>query len=62
MAKLSDEAKQKISVSRKKWLAENPDKHPWKRKDKKFSVPCQKVKDFLSAKRNSFCRRMAAII
>lgn len=43
--KLSDEHKKKISESRKKWLVENPDKHPWKFKKK--SVPCEFFKEKL---------------
>ena len=45
--KCTDEAKAKIGMARKKFLAENPDKHPWKDKNKFKSVPCLKVKEFL---------------
>lgn len=38
------ETKEKVSLARKKWLEENPDKHPWKSKDKFISVPCEKLK------------------
>lgn len=36
-----------ISEKRKAWLAANPDKHPWRRKNKFLSPPCEKVKNFL---------------
>lgn len=39
--------KEKISVARKKYLFENPDKHPWKKKDKFISEPCEKLKERL---------------
>lgn len=38
---------QKISAVRLKWLQENPDKHPWKSRDKFRSVPCEKLKEQL---------------
>ena len=40
-------AKEKISVARKKWLAENPEKHPWKFMDKYKSKPCETLKKVL---------------
>jgi very-short-patch-repair endonuclease len=46
--KHSDESRKLMSVKRKEWLAQNPDKHPWRNKDKFQSVPCQKVKEFLN--------------
>jgi DNA-binding transcriptional MerR regulator len=45
--KHTEESKRKISESRKKWLKENPDKHPWKSNNKFKSEPCEKVKEFL---------------
>ena len=41
------ESKAKMSKSRKDWLKNNPDKHPWKRHDKFKSKPCENVKTFL---------------
>jgi len=41
------ESRQKISDARKKFLKENPDKHPWRSKDKFQSKPCEKIKEFL---------------
>ena len=41
------EIRQKMSKSRKKFLCENPDKHPWKRPDKKKSAPCERFKTAL---------------
>lgn len=46
--------KKKISEGRKKYLAENPDKHPWKRSDKFKSVPCNFVKEILKSKNIKF--------
>lgn len=43
----SEEARILISEKRKKYLSENPDKHPWKRDRKKVSVPCENVKNYL---------------
>lgn len=45
--KHTEESKRKISEKRKKWLAENPDKHPWKSSNKFKSKPCEKAKEFL---------------
>lgn len=45
--KISAEEKQKLSIARKKFLKENPDKHPWRSKDKFKSEPCENVKKFL---------------
>lgn len=44
----SIETRKKVSNSRKKWLAENPDKHPWKRNSKFTSVPCENLKKILN--------------
>ena len=43
----TDETKKLQSEIRKKWLADNPDKHPWRSKDRFRSVPCQVLKDAL---------------
>lgn len=45
--KLSPESKLKISIARKKYLKENPDKHPWRKNSKFKSVPCEKFKEYL---------------
>jgi hypothetical protein len=44
----SDESKKKISKFRKKFLKENPDKHPWRSKDKFQSKPCEHLKQKLT--------------
>ena len=44
--KHTEETKRKISKIRKKWLADNPDKHPWRCSKKFKSKPCEKVKEF----------------
>jgi len=46
--KHTEETKRKLSEIRKKWLADNPDKHPWKCSKKFKSKPCEKVKEFLN--------------
>lgn len=43
----SEEVKKRISESRKRWLRENPEKHPWKKSDKFKSKPCETFKKFL---------------
>lgn len=45
--KCSEETKAKIGAKRRRWLSDNPDKHPWRSKDKFKSEPCEKVKEFL---------------
>ena len=45
--KHTEETKKHLSEVRKKWLKEHPESHPWKRKDKYKSVPCEKLKDIL---------------
>ena len=49
--KHSEETKKIISEKRKLFLQNNPNKHPWKRKDKHISIPCERVKEYLD-KRN----------
>lgn len=48
------ETRKKISDRRKKFLKENPDKHPWKKDTKKISEPCEKLKEYLRNKNISF--------
>lgn len=43
--KVSDETKKLISNIRRKWLIENPNRHPWRIKSK--SKPCEEFKKFL---------------
>lgn len=45
----TEESRRRISAGRKKWLAENPDRHPWKNHKKFHSVPCEIFKKELSA-------------
>jgi len=52
-------AKEQMSLKRKEWLKNNPDRHPWRNKDKHQSVPCQKVKDFLKSKNVLFVEEYA---
>ncbi len=46
--KVSEKTKSKISKSRKIWMLNNPEKHPWK--NKKKSIPCEIFKSFLLEK------------
>lgn len=52
--KYSPELREKMSLIKKKFYKENPDKHIWKRHDKFKSVPCEKVKQWLSSKNIQF--------
>lgn len=52
--KHTEETKRKLSQIRKKWLSENPDKHPWRSGNKFKSKPCEKVKEFLKNKNIQF--------
>lgn len=45
---MSDETKKNLSDIRKQYLKNNPDKHPWKKKNKHTSIPCLNVKNFLN--------------
>lgn len=45
---MSVESRKKISESRKKYLHNNPNQHPWKRSNKHISHPCEIVKNFLT--------------
>lgn len=44
--KFSEERKAQLSLARKKYLKDNPDKHTWKNRSNK-SVPCERVKEYL---------------
>jgi len=53
--KLSDTARQNIANGRRKWLAENPEKHQWRLKtDRYYSHPCEKFKEALRCKSIEF--------
>lgn len=43
----SKDTKRKLSLLRKQYLAENPDKHPWRSSSKFKSVPCETFKSML---------------
>lgn len=45
--KLSENTKKLLSEKRKQFLRDNPDKHPWKSKDKFKSEPCENFKKIL---------------
>lgn len=44
---MNDIIKQKISKSRKEYLKNHPDEHPWKKSDKFKSKPCEHLKEIL---------------
>lgn len=44
---VTEETRRIISEKRKKWLAENPERHPWRQKDRHKSKPCESVKEYL---------------
>jgi len=44
---MTPEVKEKISAARKKYLKENPEKHPWKKNEKFKSIPCERLKSVL---------------
>lgn len=48
--KHKEDVKRLLSEKRKKWLKENPDKHPWRKSSKFKSVPCEHFKSFLKEK------------
>ena len=50
----TEETKKKISEKRKEWLANNKDKHVWKRNTKFNSIPCENFKNFLKTKNICF--------
>ena len=52
--KWSEEEKKLISEKRKKYLAEHPDEHPWKKNSKFKSKPCEDFKNFLREKGYEF--------
>ena len=43
----TEEERAYLSEKRRKYLRENPDKHPWKGNSKFISVPCEKLKNYL---------------
>lgn len=59
--KWSKEEREKISEKRKKYLKENPDMHPWKRKNKFKSVPCENVKKILKQNNIKFVEEVTVL-
>lgn len=51
---VTEDTKRILSTKRKKYLNENPEKHPWKRENKQASVPCNNVKEYLSSRNIQF--------
>lgn len=47
--KHTEHTKQQMSKKRSEWLRKNPDKHPWRKKEKFISIPCEKFKKYLDS-------------
>ena len=47
--KMSKKGRINVSNGRKKWLKNNPDKHPWKKNTKFISIPCENFKKYLDS-------------
>jgi len=45
--KWSETEKRMLSEKRKSWMNKNPDKHPWRKKSKFVSIPCEQLKVYL---------------
>ena len=52
--KHTEETKLRMSINRKKYLQDNPDKHPWKLRSKFVSQPCEHIKKLLTDNNISF--------
>lgn len=52
--KHTEETKQRISKSHKKWLSEHKDEHIWRRDSKFLSKPCENLKEYLKEHNISF--------
>lgn len=52
--KHNEEAKKRISEGRKRFLAEHPEVHPWKKHSRFVSVPCEEFKAYLKEKGYTF--------
>ncbi len=52
--KHTEEMKSHLSKKRIEWLKQNPEKHPWKKKDKFISIPCQNFKKYLDSIKLSY--------
>ena len=46
---ISEETRLLMSNAKKQWFIDNPEKHPWRRKGKCLSKPCERVKEFLTS-------------
>ena len=57
----TSETKLKMSMGRSKYLNDNKDLHPWKRKDKQISVPCENVKKYLTENDYEFLEEYSPI-
>lgn len=47
--KHTEKTKKFMSIKRISWLKKNPEKHPWKKKDKFISIPCENFKRYLDS-------------
>jgi very-short-patch-repair endonuclease len=60
--KHTEQSKTKISELRKRFLSENPDKHPWRSHNKFKSVPCETLKTWLRSLNTQFEEEFLAAI
>jgi len=59
--KHTKESKEKISIGRKKYLSENPDKHPWLSNNKFYSQPCEFLKNNFKSKNYQFIEEFSIL-
>ena len=60
--KHTEQTKEILSQIRKKWIADNKEKHPWKRKDKFISKPCEFFKKKLKDKGIEFIEELNPLV
>lgn len=56
------EGRKTASDRKKKWLTDNPDKHPWRHKDKFKSVPCETLKEWLYSQGIDFVEEFMPLV
>lgn len=60
--KHSKKTKYSLSIKRKKFLSENPEKHPWKKHTKFISEPCEHFKNILRQKGIEFIEEFQPLL
>lgn len=56
-----EETRKKLSESRKDFLSRNPEKHPWKNREKFISLPCEKFKEALRQRSIHFAEEFSPL-